>query len=328
MTTPAISIVVCTFNRAAMLRDALASLYSLATDDSFRYEIVVIDNASTDATPLAIAAAAAESPAPVRGIFEPQKGVVAARNRGIREARGRWIAFFDDDQLADPRWLAELWRGAHDNSCRVVGGAVHLVLPMGCTRRLDPTVRMLLGESILSDQPLPYGGRLTPGCGNLMIERTVFDEVGLFETAIDGRGEDTDLFVRIERAGIAAWYFPQAIIHHLTPPERLEPPYLLNLARKMGRGIGLRQARAMSRGAFTALWLAKAVRAGLLQWPVLALSHLRSDREAALGRACQLAISRGFLSGGCEAGRPPPTAGDNPIRTTLSSPVLSGANSK
>ena len=101
MTTPDISTIVCTYNRADMLRSALASLYDLATDGEFTYEIVVIDNASTDATPAAIAAAAAESSAPLRGVHEPQKGVVAARNRGIREARGRWIAFFDDDQLAE-----------------------------------------------------------------------------------------------------------------------------------------------------------------------------------------------------------------------------------
>src|SRR5688572_12404265 len=128
MTTPDISIVVCTHNRAAMLREALASLYHLETGGRFTYEIVVIDNASTDATPQAIAAAAGESPAPLRGIHESQKGIVAARNRGIQEARGRWIAFFDDDQLADGRWLAELYRGAGQFDCRVVGGAVHLSL--------------------------------------------------------------------------------------------------------------------------------------------------------------------------------------------------------
>jgi glycosyltransferase involved in cell wall biosynthesis len=298
---PDISIVVCTFNRSAMLRAALASLYDLATDGAFTYEIVVIDNASTDDTPQAIATAANESKQPLRGIHEAAKGIVPARNRGIREARGRWVAFFDDDQLADHQWLAELFQGAHEKDCRVVGGAVHLALPDGCERKLDPAVRMLLGESILSEEPLPYGGRNTPGCGNLMVERSVFDDVGVFGVSIAGRGEDTDLFVRIERAGIAAWYLPSAIIHHLTPKERLTEDYLTDLARKMGRGIGIRQAEQFGCAKFTALWLAKAARMAVVQWPLLLLDSLRGKPEAVLGRRCQLAISAGFLRGGCEA---------------------------
>src|SRR4029077_6323632 len=121
-----------------------------------------------------------------------------------------------------------------------------------------------LGETKLGSEPRLYGGRLTPGCGNLMIERSVFDEVGVFERTVDGRGEDTDLFSRIERAGIAAWYFPGAIVHHLTPPERLADSYLLNLARRMGVGIAQRQAGRFSRGCFAALWLAKTPRLGTI----------------------------------------------------------------
>src|SRR2546423_1428459 len=126
-----ISIVVCTQNRAPMLRAALASLCEL-TADEFTYEIVVIDNGSTDETQQIIAGAAHESKHPLRGIHEPEKGIVPARNRGIRESRGRWIAFFDDDQLADRQWLAVLYQGACTEQCRVVGGAVHLALPDQC----------------------------------------------------------------------------------------------------------------------------------------------------------------------------------------------------
>ncbi len=295
MNTPDISIVVCTQNRAAMLRGALASLYDLATD-GFSYEVVVIDNGSTDATPASIAAAAAESKNPLRGVFEGEMGIVPARNRGIREARGRWIAFFDDDQLADRQWLVELYRGAVAKGSRVVGGSVHLVFLGGCDRELDPTVRMLLGEARLQGEPRRYGRRLTPGCGNLMVARSVFEEVGVFQRTIDGRGEDTDLFSRIERAGIEAWYFPTAIVQHLTPPERLEEAYLLSLARRMGAGIAQRQA-AWGRAQFVAMWLAKAARAAAVQWPLAAVARLRGDYETWLGRRCLLAINASFLRG-------------------------------
>jgi glycosyltransferase involved in cell wall biosynthesis len=295
--SPEISVVVCTQNRASMLRGALASLYDLAAE-GFGYEIVVVDNGSTDETQQVIAAAAAQARHPLRGIYEAEKGIVPARNRGIREAQGRWIAFFDDDQLAEPRWLAELYRGALEKRCRVVGGAVELLFPQACTRRLDPTVRMLLGEAKHGEQPLPYGGRLTPGCGNLMIERTVFDEVGVFLRTVSGRGEDTDLFSRIERAGISGWYFPSAIVQHITPPERLKTEYLLSLARRMGEGIALRQAQTMGRCRFAALWLAKAARLGLSQAPWAAVSRCCGHHEAWVGRRCLVEINSAFLLAG------------------------------
>jgi glycosyltransferase involved in cell wall biosynthesis len=299
MTSPDISIVVCTQNRAAMLRGALASLYDLATDGLFSYEIVVVDNGSTDATPQAIAAASVESNNLLRGIHEPVKGIVPARNRGICEARGRWVAFFDDDQLADSRWLAELFRGASQQHSRVVGGSVHLTFPGGCSRKLHAVVRMLLGEAAFGEQPQPYGGRLTPGCGNLMIERSVFEEVGVFERTVSGRGEDTDLFSRIERVGIAAWYLPTAIVQHLTPPERLEVAYLLGLARRMGEGVALRQVAQLGRGRFALLWVAKAARTAVVHGPLALLARLQSDRETWLGRRCLIEINNSLLRAGC-----------------------------
>ncbi len=297
MANPDISIVVCTQNRAEMLRGALASLFDLTTN-GFAYEIVVIDNGSKDHTQQVIAEAARESKHLLRGICEPERGIVPARNRGIRESCGRWIAFFDDDQLADSRWLVELHDGVTAKRCRVAGGAVYLSFPSGCARKLDPTVRMLLGEAKLGKEPCPYGGRLTPGCGNLIVERTVFDEVGIFERTVDGRGEDTDLFSRIEQAGIAAWYFPSAIVHHLTPPERLTHAYLLNLARRMGAGIAARQAAQYSGGRFAALWLAKALRLALLQAPQFALAAVGGEQEAAIGHRCLMAINASFLLAG------------------------------
>jgi glycosyltransferase involved in cell wall biosynthesis len=301
---PDISIVVCTHNRARLLRGALASLADLETDGQFSYEIVVIDNASTDDTPAVIDEAASASKHPVRGVHEPQKGIIAARNRGLVESRGRLIAFFDDDQLADRRWLAELYLGALENQCYVVGGAVHLALPAGCSRRLHAVVRMILGESVAGQQPRRYGGRFTPGCGNLMVERSIFKQIGGFQVSYSGRGEDTDLFVRMERAEIAAWYLPQAIVHHVTPSERLTNGYLLDLGRRMGEGIALRQANKLGKALFALLWLAKAARSALIYYPLLVIDRLSGDDEKALGRRCQLAIDGGFFRAGWSCLRP------------------------
>lgn len=292
-----ISVVVCTYNRAEMLRTALASLFDLHTGGQFTYEVLVIDNNSSDNTPAVIAAAASASQAPLRGIRETRQGISPARNRGVRESLGRWVAFFDDDQLADHRWLFELFEFARQRSLRCVGGAVRLKRPEGCQRKLAPTVRMLLGESLWSREPQPYVGRLNPGCGNLLLENSLFAEVGDFDESF-ARGEDTDLFRRLRSAGVESWYVPAALVDHLTPDERLTESYLFRLAERMGESVAQQQAADQSRLRFAATWLAKAARAYLGYAPLALASAALGDQEAALGRRCQLAISRGFLRAG------------------------------
>jgi hypothetical protein len=163
---------------------------------------------------------------------------------------------------------------------------------------------MILGESVAGQQPRRYGGRFTPGCGNLMVERSIFKQIGGFQVSYSGRGEDTDLFVRMERAEIAAWYLPQAIVHHVTPSERLTNGYLLDLGRRMGEGIALRQANKLGKALFALLWLAKAARSALIYYPLLVIDRLSGDDEKALGRRCQLAIDGGFFRAGWSCLRP------------------------
>ncbi|QDU27339.1 Putative glycosyltransferase EpsH [Anatilimnocola aggregata] len=294
MTNPDISIMVCTYNRAGMLRDALRSLYDLQTAGEFTYEVLVVDNNSSDDTPAAIAAAATESTSTLRCVRETKPGVAAARNRGVREARGEWIAFFDDDQIADPNWLLELRRGASEHNSRVVGGAVHLLLPENCTRDLHPFCRMLLGESRWSETPQPYDDHINPGAGNLLVEKSVFAEVGVFNEALR-RGEDTDLYRRTRAAGMAAWYLPKAIIHHMTPDLRLEDAYLHKLSRSMGEGVNDYEWNDRGPLVATAIWLAKAARAVGLYWPKLQWACVTGNHEAAVGLRCQLVLSAGHF---------------------------------
>ena len=103
----------------ALLRDTLASLLALETDGQFTYEVLVVNNASTDETATVIEQAVREARVPLRDVFEERPGVSFARNRGIQEARTPWIAFFDDDQVADARWLTELWALAEEQQVRM-----------------------------------------------------------------------------------------------------------------------------------------------------------------------------------------------------------------
>ncbi len=120
---PLVSIAIATFNRAETLRRSLKSISDLETGNLFRYEVVVVDNASTDHTAQVIQECQSETSVPIRRIFESKAGLPFARNRLVKEANGEWIAFFDDDQLAQPDWLLTLFQTATRNQVRCAGGS-------------------------------------------------------------------------------------------------------------------------------------------------------------------------------------------------------------
>jgi GT2 family glycosyltransferase len=296
--SPDITVVVCTHNRAESLRQALASLYDLETEGRFTYEVLVIDNASPDHTSEVIRSATHESKAPLRGVYEPQQGIVAARNRGVIEAAGKWIAFFDDDQLADRRWLCALFAAAERHQVRSVGGAVHLQLPASCDRQLAPLVRTLLGESRWSQVTTPYTRSTSPGAGNWLMERSLAIEVGMFQAANQGRNEDSDLYRRICLAGEASWFVPAAIVHHIITSDRLQEAYLLRLARIIGQFVAQRELSVDGRVKFVAIWLLKGLRAALVYFPRWLVARLLSQQEKELEQRCLLEIQQAYLRQG------------------------------
>ncbi len=294
---PTVTVVVCTRDRADRLDVALGSLAHLETAGYLRYEVLVVDNGSTDATPAVVDRIAATFPVPLRRVFEDRPGVGRARNRGVAEAAGEWIAFFDDDQAADRLWLTELFALAERKRLRCVGGQVRIKLPAGVDRELSPVCRMLLGCSVEMPAERPYTPSCTPGAGNLMVHRSVFAEIGGFDETCS-RGEDTDLFVRMYKAGIDAWYSPAAIIDHLIPPGRLTDEFLLRLSDRMGTGMAEDEFTARGPRLYPAVWLARLAQAGLMLWPRLVLARWRRDPESVLGARCRLRIASKVLSEG------------------------------
>lgn len=286
-----ITVVVCTYNRAEMFANALRTLLDLETDGLFSYEILVVDNASTDATAATAQALAAQTKVAVRYVLETKQGIVPARNRGVNEAAGEWIAFFDDDQLAEPRWLVEAWKLAHEKEAECIGGPVALHLPPGSQRELQPTVRMLLGESAWSEVPAPYDAKRCPGAGNLLIRKDWVLKLGAFDQAFNTRGEDTDLFLRLLAAGGTGWYAPAAVVKHVMTSQRLEDSYILRLAQWMGGSVAEKEFRGRSRGSFFVRFLAKELRRWLWQLPQLAIAHLCGLPETLLEHRCRVAIS-------------------------------------
>jgi glycosyltransferase involved in cell wall biosynthesis len=295
---PEISVVLITYNRAAQLRVALNSLLAQSVRPGWPFEIIVVDDGSTDETPAVLAQIAAGSAVPLRALRTEGIGVPAARNLGARNARGRWIASFDDDQIASARWLDAFCDAAEQTHGTCFGGALLLLLPAEeaprC-RELGPRARGLLGEHTPSCQLSPYPHKWLPASNNYMVQRSVFEKAGGYDESFAQGGSDTDFFRRIEQCGETIWFVPAASGQHVIPPTRLRDSYFRWAALKVG-AAWMRIQRKEGRAHMLRMAIFRLGSLGR-DLPLLAKSFLARDRAAALDIRCSLWYTEGVLKG-------------------------------
>jgi glucosyl-dolichyl phosphate glucuronosyltransferase len=227
------SIIVPTFNRASLCVSAVQSV--LVQDANVSYEVIVVDNNSTDETRERIQALCRQAPEKVRYVFERRQGASAARNAGIAAARGDIIACIDDDVVVQPGWLCALtdvYRTHPDAWC--VGGRIVLALPEVLPRwfhRRSHVMTSYLGRLDLGDATIERRYPNEIFGGNFTVRREALDLVGFFDTALGpvaGRriqSEETDLCWRIQQAGRAVYYCGAAVVAHVVPAARLTKQY-------------------------------------------------------------------------------------------------------
>ena len=120
------SVIVCTYNRAENLPSCLGKLALQEGLPGIAWEVVVVDNNSTDGTKGTVEELARALPISVRYVFEREQGLNHARNRGVAESTGTYFSFVDDDIAVSPRWLASLYRALTENDADAVGSCIHL----------------------------------------------------------------------------------------------------------------------------------------------------------------------------------------------------------
>ncbi len=295
MSVPDVSVVLCTYNRAGMLRECIQSLQSQRTSGEFTYEIIVVDNSSTDETPAVVAELAKNSSVPMKYVMERKPGQVHARHSGFREASGHWIANFDDDEVAEPSWLLELLRLAKEKNVRCVGGLLWLRLPDGCQRNLHPRVRRMLGESVTWPEPRPYTRTQGPGSGNQLIHRSILDEVGIYDLSHQVRGYDTDHYRRIRKAGIESWFTPRAVAYHITPESRLTSQYLRDTCFHDGWCFCRRDLAHYGAFLCAAIALCRILYTLTIYLPASWISELFGQTEAAIAYTVLLKRTEGYV---------------------------------
>jgi glycosyltransferase involved in cell wall biosynthesis len=230
---PKISAIICTHNRDRYLGLAIDSL--LAQDlDSF--EILVIDNASTDTT---AAVVAARQPDPrLRYIYEPTLGLSTARNRGAQEAQAPILAYLDDDAIASPSWLQHLITAYETNpKLAIAGGKVTLIWTdgMAAPEWLSDNLAGNLGAYDLGDHPLQIEQPgLTPRGLNYSVRRAFLDSVGGFDPKLGRIGKNLLSNEELQMTELAlqqGWqvaYLPAALAAHHVSPERVKRSWFLD----------------------------------------------------------------------------------------------------
>ena len=213
MSELAASVVLATFNRGELLARTLATVFAQSFPPS-RYEVVVVDDGSSDDTPDYLRSL--ESPVSLHVLSQPNSGQTMALNRGIQSARGRLILFLDDDMLCHPDWLAE-HVSAHGGSHCVVFGQTRWSEDSRKTR-LSEAVRTYFDERCarLNQDPRPRypdDALVGPNCS---LARSLLQSHGGYdEKLLARRWEDRELGARLWKAGIPFLYRRSAIADHI-----------------------------------------------------------------------------------------------------------------
>ena len=209
-----VSILICTRNRCAKLRGALRSLVQLQVGENTSFEVVVVDNGSTDCTPEVCREFSASLP--IRHLLERRRGKSAALARGIAAALGDVVAFTDDDCIVAKSWLHEIVSAfMADEALAVAGGRVELY--QLSARNFTTTTHSSVVE--VSARPVHLFEPLIIGA-NVAIRADVLKAIGSFDlklgpgSRLEAVAEDMDYVYRAYLKKFKIVYFPQIVVYH------------------------------------------------------------------------------------------------------------------
>jgi glycosyltransferase involved in cell wall biosynthesis len=219
-----ISAVVCTYNRGPYLAKTIESLLNQTLSRAL-YEIVMVDNASTDDTASIVKGYAHEG---VRYVYEPKQGLSHSRNTGFRQSRGDVVAYIDDDATARPDWLERLLKAfSSDEKIVAAGGKINPVWEIEKPDWITPNLYTYFSCIDWSDTPYYLEkGRYLFGC-NMAFKKQLLVDSGGFSTILGRIGnnllsnEEWEVFKYIDQRGFKKYYDPEICVDHMVLKSRI-----------------------------------------------------------------------------------------------------------
>jgi glycosyltransferase involved in cell wall biosynthesis len=242
-----IDVIIATYNRAHLLERALFSILENRMDGRFDFEIIVVDNNSSDNTFHVVSQLAAESEGKIRYLRETRQGKSFAVNTGVAAGGGDVVALTDDDQRVGDQWLSaicEAIEGGYDYVTGPVHGDWEVAQPAWYDDRLRGALSLFEGGNERSRHD---GDESRDGFsgGNGAVRRSVIEKIGGFHTALGkfagrlGMCEDGEFFIRLKRAGFEGGYDPRMKVFHRVPAERLTRSYFRSWHRRYGQSMAI-----------------------------------------------------------------------------------------
>ena len=265
-----ISIIVSTYNREQYI---IACLESVAQQKGSKesWELVIVNNNCSDGTDALINRflATYQEQINVSYHIEEAQGLSHARNRGIKEAKGDFLVFIDDDAFLDQNYVIEL--GAYLNEYGAsegiaFGGKIKPYLESPLPNWMSPYLMPLMSVIDWGDKVKEFKNNNYPIGANMGFSKSLLTKVGDFNVNL-GRvgkntmgGEEKDLFFRIKKEKANVYYFPKVEVQHVVPDARLTKPFI----KKLALGIG-NSEKVRSKAIGTSAYL-KSLLLELLKW--------------------------------------------------------------
>ena len=241
-----ITVVLCTYNRCDSLAKTLASIAASSFREPVEWEVLVVDNNSTDKTREVTEDFCRQFPGRFRYSFEANPGKSFALNRGIREARGDLLAFTDDDVIADQAWLENLTMPLKKSDWAGIGGRILPAERVSPPNWLplngpDSMGAALYAHFDLGEKPLQLAG--PPYGANVAFRKSVFEKYGFFRTDLGPspnkrnprNGDDCEFGRRLWTGGEGLMYEPSAVVYHRVFKDRIRKDYILAWKYDAGR---------------------------------------------------------------------------------------------
>lgn len=242
----AFSVAICTFNGGSRLPAVLERLRSQVNTEQIDWEIIVVDNNSTDNTAKVVQSYQENwnLPYPLKYCFETRQGAAFARQLAIRECQSPLIGFLDDDNLPEADWVAQAYAfGQANPNAGAYGSKIRALYETAPPENFQ-TLAPFLAIIDRGDAPLQYlrWKKLLPPSAGLVVRKQAWLESVPDQCVLTGRAngsmltsEDLEVLSYIQQRDWEIWYNPTMCIEHQIPSWRLEKGYLLALMR----GIGL-----------------------------------------------------------------------------------------